>query len=238
MLFLGRRDPQTVVQGHPAVELHARPLLYVSPHCSEGLVAVHEVARGRLRALYVADGRSEEEASSLGPEERDAVLEQRPLLVQAEDVDNHAEVDEVDVSLEPPERAIIGQGQRIRLEEMQTGFPVSKQLIAELDERPRQLGPVHALGWCSVCNKLANVLAQTAADVQVLGSALQATNHRLVGRLLVQAEGEELELSNTRVWIDIPCFVPLLRRGVSSWAPSGQRAVYLEDDLLLTIERT
>lgn len=186
MLSLGHRNPQAVVQRHSALKIQACSLPYVFlPHRSKSFVAVHEVARGRPRALYITDGRPQDETPPLGPEERDAVLKQGQLLFPLEDVDDHAEVDKVDVSLELRERAVVGRVQCIRLEEMCIQPVVSKQFVAELDEWRGQLGSVEVFRWCAVCHEFPKVLAQTAADVQVLGSVLEAVNHRLVRRLLV-----------------------------------------------------
>lgn len=175
--LLGLKYRQTLIQRKPAIKFDPRPLRDLRPHRLECLVTVHIVARGRLRTLDVPNRCAKNHATALRLEQRDAVLEQGPLLLQPENVKHHPQVQKINLTLELGKSAVSGENQGVCFHEVRRQPVVAEELVAEADERRVQLGTVEVLRRCAVHDELADVLAQTAADVEVLGPLLDAADY-------------------------------------------------------------
>lgn len=168
------------------------------------------VAHGRLEALTVPDSGTKDHAAALRPEQRNTVYKQSTLSLSPENVQDHAQMDKVGLALEFREGAVPGDFQGVCLHEGRRQAVVAKELVADVDKGCVQLGAEEVLRRRAIHDEFADVLAQTAADVEILCALLEAADHGGVGGLFVDPQGKELELSDAWIRVDIPCPVPLI----------------------------
>lgn len=162
-------------------------------------------------AFHIAHGLPKDQrAGRRRPEQLNTILQQLPLLIPAEQVQHHAEMENVCLTHHAAQGATIAEVKNIRLHQRRPeGVPVPEEVVPKPYESLLQLRAVQVSSGRAVVHQLADVLADAAADVEVRRAAPEALQDSLVRGLLAQAEVEETELSYAGVGEDVPCLVAL-----------------------------
>lgn len=139
------RNAQALVKSRSTFKLQTCALGYLGPHLVESLNIVRKNWPPRPGPPFQVPHSLPKDHRTGGrrPEELDTVLQQLPLLLPAEQVQHHPEMEEVHLAHQPKQGAALAEIKGIRLDQRRLqGVLVPEEVVTELDESLLQLRAV------------------------------------------------------------------------------------------------
>jgi hypothetical protein len=208
-------QPQVPIKTGPDIKLGTRSLLQLCHELLECHVTVLEAKEPPFNdsrhSLAMTNGLANNESSRHGAQYADAALEGTQLVLPAEEVQDHAEVNDVESGRD----AVQGRGgvgvENVGVHELsaQRG-PVTEQLVAQFDKRRLELCAVERRRRRPIEHQPPQVLCHTAPYVEQLAALVTQLGHnaRVCGEPH-HCQFKETELTDAWVRMDFPGLVAL-----------------------------